>query len=105
MKSALPLAFLLSMPTCQALAQEQPPIPLTSDTAQYCAQLAEAIAARHSTLPDVLHLLADGREMCDQGEVRGGLRRLRRALVILNRKKRGGTAEPGPDKSADPLAY
>jgi len=99
------LAFLLIMPTSPAMSQEQPPIPLTSDTAQYCAQLAEAITARHSPLPEVAHLLAEGRELCDQGEVRSGLRRLRRALVILDRKKRGAPADPSPDTSAAPLPY
>jgi hypothetical protein len=96
------LAFLFVLPAWGAAAQEAPPIPLTSDTPQYCAQLAEAITARHSTLPEVLRLLADGREMCDQGEVRSGLRRLRRALVILDRKIHPPGTEPPPDKPLAP---
>jgi len=99
----LTLAFLLSVPTWRVAAQE-PPIPLTSDTAQYCAQLAQTITDRHSTIPDVVRLLADGREMCDQGAVRSGLRRLRRALVILDRKTHGtAAAPPGPDRPLEPL--
>jgi hypothetical protein len=100
----LTLAFLLSVPTWRVAAQE-PPIPLTSDTAQYCAQLAQTITDRHSTIPDVVRLLADGREMCDQGAVRSGLRRLRRALVILDRKTRGTAAAPSPDKPLEPPPY
>jgi hypothetical protein len=105
MRRRAALAVLLSLPMCRAVGQEQPPIPLTSDTAQYCAQLAQQIADRHSMLPDVAHLLADGRDMCEQGAVRSGLRRLRRALVILDRKKPGSAADPGADKSLEPPPY
>jgi hypothetical protein len=105
MRRRAALAVLLSLPTCRAVGQEPAPIPLTSDTAQYCAQLAQQITDRHSMLPDVARLLADGRDMCEQGAVRSGLRRLRRALVILDRRKPGTATQPGPDKSLEPLPY
>jgi hypothetical protein len=97
MKRRTCLAMLISLPTARAGAQDTPPIPLTSDTPQYCAQLARQITDRHSNLPEVVRLLADGREMCEQGEVRSGLRRLRRALVILHRRR-----DPARDKTAEP---
>jgi len=40
---------------------------------------------------DVQRLLAEGRQMCDHGEIMGGVKRLRRALVLLHHK----TARPG----------
>jgi hypothetical protein len=67
-----------------AQAQEQSPMTVTTDTPQYCAQLVQQIAQRHSSLPDVARLLSEGRELCEQGEVRTGLRHLRRAEIILN---------------------
>jgi hypothetical protein len=47
-------------------------------------QLAKQITDRHSTLPDVERLLSEGTDMCGRGQIRGGIRRLRRALVILH---------------------
>jgi hypothetical protein len=100
------LSMLLCLPAARASAQDGPPIPLTSDTAQYCAQLAQQITDRHSSLPDVARLLADGRDLCEQGEVRSGLRRLRRALVILHRRKdKPAPPDAAHDKSAEPVPY
>ena len=67
-------------------ADDPPSFVLTSDTPVYCAQLARQLADRHSPLLDVQRLLAEGREMCENGEVRAGIRRLRRALVILHHR-------------------
>ena len=81
------MVLLLALAASPAAAQDQPPITLTSDTPEYCAQLAKQVADRHSTMPEVVRLLGDGRELCDQGEVRHGIRQLRRALVMLHRKR------------------
>ena len=78
---------LLGALAAPAGAQEQPPIMLTTDTPEYCTQLARQVADRKSTLPDVLRLLAEGRDLCDQGDIRHGIRELRRALVILHRNR------------------
>ena len=85
-RAALPLlaAQLLSAAPC--LAQEPQSFALTSDTPAYCAQLARQVTERHSAVPDVQRLLAEGRDMCDRGQIRGGIRRLRRALVLLHHK-------------------
>ena len=69
-----------------ALADEPPSFALTTDTPAYCSQLVRQVAERHSPLNDVQRLLAEGREMCENGEIRGGIRRLRRALVLLHHR-------------------
>ena len=70
----------------RAMADEPPSFALTSDTPAYCAQLVRQVAERHSPSFDVQRLLAEGREMCESGQVRGGIRRLRRALVLLHHR-------------------
>ena len=65
-------------------ATEQQVLTSTTDTPAYCTQLVRQLADRHSAILDVQRLLADGREMCERGQVRGGIRRLRRALVLLH---------------------
>ena len=82
-RRALPLLLLLASP---CLAEDPPSFALTSDTAAYCAQLARQVADRHSAVSDVQRLLGEGRDMCDRGQIRGGIRRLRRALVILHHR-------------------
>ena len=82
-----PLTLLLLLAAMPAYADDLPSFILTTDTPAYCAQLAKQVTDRHSTIPDVQRLLAEGHDMCDRGEVRGGIRRLRRALVILHHRK------------------
>ena len=95
-RRALPLLFwLLAVP--RALAQDVPSFTLTTDTPQYCAQLAKQVADHHSAIPDVQHLLSEGHDMCDRGQIRGGIRRLRRALVILHHHR---AASPAPKTPA-----
>ena len=72
-------------------AQEPPTYELTTDTPAYCTQLAHDVASRHSALPEVERLLAEGEAMCERGQIRGGILRLRRALLILHH--RGGRSE------------
>jgi hypothetical protein len=81
-----------------ARADDPPSFALTTDTLQYCAQLAKQVTDRHSTIPDVQRLLADGTDMCGRGQIRGGIRRLRRALVILHHHK------PAKDQPPKPVA-
>ncbi len=69
-----------------ARADETPSFVLSSDTPAYCAQLARQVADRRSMSLDVQRLLSEGREMCESGQVRGGIRRLRRALVLLHHR-------------------
>jgi hypothetical protein len=58
-----------------------------TDTPEYCWHLANEVATtpREFRLlpPDVRVLATEGRRMCDHGLVRGGILRLRRALLML----------------------
>ncbi len=84
---ALPLLLAAQpLPAARCLAQEPQSFALTSDTPAYCVQLAREVTERHSQVLDVQRLLAEGKELCDHGQVRGGIRRLRRALVLLHHK-------------------
>jgi hypothetical protein len=82
-----PLTLLLLLAGTPAWADDPPSFTLTTDTPAYCTQLSKQVGDRHSTIADVQRLLAEGRDMCDRGEVRGGIRRLRRALIILHHRK------------------
>jgi hypothetical protein len=97
-----PLTLLLLLAAMPALADDLPSFTLTTDTPAYCAQLAKQVGDRHSTIPDVQRLLAEGHDMCDHGEVRGGIKRLRRALVILHHRK--APKDVPPSKPAAPKA-
>ena len=69
-------------------AQGQPgPLRVTTDTAEYCGHLAGRIATVEQTQPaghpTADTLAAEGQHMCAIGHVRGGIARLRRALMLL----------------------
>ena len=63
------------------------PPQVTTDTPQYCLQLLDQVSeeVRVSAHPpqEVSNLSTEGQRMCDQGQTRGGIMRLRRALVLL----------------------
>lgn len=70
-----------------ALAQGRP-AEVTSDTPEYCAELAGRIRAMEQRtrepLPRALQDLSDeGQRLCDHGQTRNGITRLRRVLLIL----------------------
>jgi hypothetical protein len=67
---------------------QPPPQQVTSDTPEYCMQLLNRIselarAGREPPPYEVKSLSMEGQRMCNQGQTRGGLLRLRRALVLL----------------------
>jgi hypothetical protein len=63
------------------------PLRVTTDTPEYCGHLAGRIATVQHTQPashpTVDTLAAEGQHMCAIGHIRGGLARLRRALILL----------------------
>jgi hypothetical protein len=69
-----------------AVGQSTPDL-VTTDTPQYCLQLLDRVSelVRVSAHPpqEVTSLSTEGQRMCDQGQTRGGIMRLRRALVLL----------------------
>jgi hypothetical protein len=69
-----------------------------SDTPEYCVRLLDRLSdlVRMSPappLPEVTRLSTEGQRMCDQGETRGGILRLRRAWLL----------ETHPESAAAPL--
>ena len=66
---------------------EPRPMQVTTDTPEYCSQLAAEVAEARRTVPappPSVRVLADeGQRMCGNGMVRGGILRLRRALLLL----------------------
>lgn len=85
---AVPLSVGLGFAlTASPLAGQVAPAQVTTDTPQYCLQLldkvSEMVRIRANPPPEVTSLTTDGERMCDQGQTRGGILRLRRALVLL----------------------
>ncbi|HTI84602.1 MAG TPA: hypothetical protein VL614_29475 [Acetobacteraceae bacterium] len=61
---------------------------VTSDTPEYCLQLFDRVSelVRAAVTPppqEVTALSSEGQRMCDQGKTRGGIMRLRRALILM----------------------
>jgi hypothetical protein len=88
--------LLLSISAWMALApvSGQPaPQQITTDTPQYCLVLLDRVSelVRGLSAPppqEVTNLSTDGQKMCDQGQTRGGIMRLREALVLLRGQAR-----------------
>ncbi len=60
-------------------------MPVTSDTAVYCLNLARRMEEEAGTMPPQIRVLWEqGRDMCQHGHIRGGLARLRRAMMITH---------------------
>jgi len=72
-------ALLLAHATARA---QQAPMPVLTDTDEYCGQLQTRLQSCATRPPEVMHLFSEGRQMCDHGDIRGGIARLRRALMI-----------------------
>ncbi len=79
----------------QPAISEMPPTRVTSDSPEFCAQLAAMLrqdVRTHQLAPvpdEVLMLGREGRKMCREGHIRPGILRIRRALVMLR-----GDVEP-----------
>ena len=70
---------------------QSPPQQVTSDTPEYCLHLLDRVSelVRGAPAPppqEVTFLSSEGQRMCDQGQTRGGILRLRRALVLMMRQ-------------------
>jgi hypothetical protein len=70
------------------LQSAEDPMRVTTATADYCVQLRSMVdefVGRTSLRPpaEVLSLMRDGEQMCERGQVRGGIARLRRAFMML----------------------
>ncbi len=61
----------------------QSPMTVTTDTSGYCLSLARRMEDAGAMPPQVRVLWQEGRDMCQRGHIRGGLARLRRAMMIV----------------------
>ncbi len=64
------------------MAWAESPMPVTTDTPDYCLSLARRMEQAGDTRAEVRVLWQEGRDMCQRGHIRGGLARLRRAMMI-----------------------
>jgi hypothetical protein len=71
----------------QGLTVDTDRMRVMTDTPEYCWHLANEVAVEQRQArepsPDVRVLAGEGRRMCDRGLIRGGILRLRRALLLL----------------------
>jgi hypothetical protein len=90
------LARLAVTAHAQPAETETPATRVTSDSPEFCAQLADMLRQDVRThqlepVPDEVRMLGrEGRKMCREGHIRPGILRIRRALLIL----RGEVADP-----------
>jgi hypothetical protein len=65
-----------------------PPLEVTSDTKEYCLRLLDRLTTLVRTNPapapdEVTELSTQGQLMCDHGQTKGGIMRLRRAWLLM----------------------
>ena len=87
---AVPVACVLAVttPAVLSLHAQEPPEVVLSDVPAYCIHLQRALAdlteRRDRPLPaEVLLLSEEGRRLCEEGNVRAGIMRLRQAMVLM----------------------
>jgi hypothetical protein len=84
------LGLLALMLGAAPVSGQQRPQQVTSDTPEYCLRLfdrvSELVRVVESPPPEVTSLSSEGQKMCDQGQTRGGILRLRRALLMLTQQ-------------------
>lgn len=66
------------------------PMEVTTDTPEYCLHLLDRVSklVRLAALPvprEVTDLTLEGQRMCAQGQTRGGIMRLRSALMMMEK--------------------
>jgi hypothetical protein len=70
------------------------PFEITTDTREYCLHLLDRVSdlvrlSAEPIPPEVTSLSAEGEQLCDHGQPKGGILRLRRALLMM---EQGGSA-------------
>ena len=84
-----PLALVLFAMMLPGSARSQAPSPpkMMTDSPEYCAHLASEMVKirnrRPLTIPYARDLADEGTRLCDKGQYRGGVARLRRALMLM----------------------
>jgi hypothetical protein len=75
-----------AMLAATARGEEPPPAIILTDTEEYCDRLQQMIGDRAAHVTEARRLFIEGRRMCDHGEVRAGIARLRQALIIVRHR-------------------
>ncbi len=78
----------LGVPATAQPAAPQVPMQVTTDTPEYCLHLADRVQSlvhlAVSPPPQEVHdLSSEGQRMCASGQTRGGIMRLRKALMLM----------------------
>jgi hypothetical protein len=74
----------------EAQVAQANPVEITSDTPEYCLQLLDRVSelVRLAAAPvprEVTDLTTEGHRMCEHGQTRGGIMRLRSAVMIMEK--------------------
>jgi hypothetical protein len=69
--------------------RDSAPLEVTTDTQEYCLYLQERVQnlVRVASSPpprEATQLSTEGQRMCEHGQTRGGIMRLRRALMLIS---------------------
>ncbi len=80
-------------------ARANDPTPLTTESADYCLQLQSLVGEALQKInapppPEVRSLSDEGGRLCRQGHLRGGIIRLRHALMMLHQASPSATQSP-----------
>lgn len=79
MRALLPLALLITAPDLVAGGEPVPRV--TSDSREYCVELADRLVALPGAADETVRRLAeDGLRLCNNGHPRTGVAKLRRAI-------------------------
>ena len=67
---------------------QSPPAVVTTDTPAYCRELSNKLTELVRIAPrppddEVLSMGAEGRHLCDEGQIRNGIRRLRSGVMLM----------------------
>jgi hypothetical protein len=94
----------LTVTSCIPAIAQSTALEVTSDTPEYCARLLDRLSnlvhvSPGPPSPEVSRLSTEGQRMCDQGQTRGGILRLRRAwLLMAHPDGAAATQADGPTK-------
>ncbi len=81
-------------PPAQPLLEQPPVLEVTTDSRAYCRTLAKQIESYRALPREVRDLQAEGWMLCEEGQVRGGINRLRRALMAIRSEREAAQAPP-----------
>jgi hypothetical protein len=77
----LPLIVLLAATPILALAAQEGPVRVTTESSAYCSELQLRLATHPAAGTEPMRSLAEeGQKLCENGHVRTGIAKLRRAL-------------------------